>query len=213
MQMSSKKRAVVVAITTFAIAVAGTGVSQADTSTKKFTKKTVTTKSVKTRGIKNPMDKGGSPEAQLATVLSGLVAKGTITQSQADAVTAAIKTAAEANRPTPADRAAKDAVITSALGIDAATLKSRLQAGETLAAIAGSKKQALIDALVAAETTRIDAAVTAGKLTAAQATAKKSELVAHVTAEVESVRGPKGGHKGGPMGAPPTIPAPIGNAA
>ena len=216
MQMSSKKRAVVVAMTTFAIAVAGTGVSHADTSTKKFTKKTVTTKSVKTRGIKNPMDKGGSPEAQLATVLSGLVAKGTITQSQADAVTAAIKTAAEAamaNRPVPADRAAKDAVITSVLGIDAATLKSRLQAGETLAAIAGSKKQALIDALVAAETTRIDAAVTAGKLTAAQATAKKSELVAHVTAEVESVRGPKGDRHGGPMGAPPTIPAPIGNAA
>ena len=215
MQMSSKKRAVVVTMTTFAIAVGGTGVSHADTSTKKITKKIVITKSATTR-IKNPMGKGGSPEAALATVLSGLVTKGTITQAQADAVTAAIKAAAEtemANRPTPPDRAAKDAVITSVLGIDAATLKSRLQAGETLAAIAGSKKQVLIDALVADETKQIDAAVTAGKLTAAQATTKKSGLVAHVTAEVESAKGPKGGRHGGPMGAAPTIPTPTGNAA
>lgn len=215
MKMSSKKRAVVVALTTIAIGVGGTGASHAATTTTKVTKKTVTTKS-STTGIKNPMGKGGSPEAALATVLSGLVTKGTITQAQADAITAAITAAhaaAEANRPVPADRAAKDAVITSILGIDAATIKTRLQAGETLAAIAGIKKQALIDALVAEETKRIDAAVTAGKLTAAQATTKKAGLVAHVTAEVESVRGPKGGHKGGSIGVAPTIPTPTGNAA
>ena len=203
--MSSKKKVIAIAITSVALTASSFGVANA-ASKAKVTRTTVTTVANKAVGAQ-----GRGQE--LATLLSGLVAKGTITQSQADAVAAAIKTAAEANRPTPPDRAAKDAVITSVLGIDAATLKSRLQAGETLAAIAGSKKQALIDALVAAETTRIDAAVTAGKLTAAQATAKKSELVAHVTAEVESVRGPKGGHKGGPMGAPPTIPAPIGNAA
>jgi hypothetical protein len=216
MQMSSKKRVVAVAITTIAIAVGGVGTSFADSASKKIvTKKTVITKSATTR-IKNPMGKGGDPAAQLATVLSGLVSKGTITQAQADAVSAAIKSAAEAeiaNRPVPADRAAKDAVITSVLGIDAATLKTRLQAGETLAAIAGSKKQALIDALVADETKQIDAAVTAGKLTSAQATTMKSGLVAHVTAEVESARGPKGGRHGGPLGAAPTIPTPTGNAA
>jgi len=216
MQMSSKKRVVAVAITTIAIAVGGVGTSFADSASKKIvTKKTVITKSATTR-IKNPMGKGGDPVAQLATVLSGLVSKGTITQAQADAVSAAIKSAAEAeiaNRPVPADRAAKDAVITSVLGIDPATLKTRLQAGETLAAIAGSKKQALIDALVADETKQIDAAVTAGKLTAAQATTMKSGLVAHVTAEVESARGPKGGRHGGPKGAAPTIPTPSGNAA
>ena len=80
----------------------GTGVSHADTPTKKVMKKTVTTKSVTTRSVKNLMGKGGSPETQLATVLSGLVTKGTITQAQADAVAAAIKQAhadAEANRP------------------------------------------------------------------------------------------------------------------
>ena len=98
---------------------------------------------------------------------------------------------------------------------------------ETLAAIAGAKTPALIAALVADETKRIDAAVTAGKLTAAQATTLKAGLVAHVTEEVNSpapLRGPKdgkggkggrgdhgphgmGGGMGGNSGAP-VIPAP-----
>ena len=86
----------------------------------------------------------------------------------------------------------KEAVITATLGIDATTLRSRLAAGETLAAIAGAKKDALIAALVADETKQIDAAVTAGKLTAAQATTLKAALTAHITAEVESTR-PMGG--------------------
>ncbi len=92
----------------------------------------------------------------------------------------------------------KEAVIVATLGIDATTLKSRLAAGESLATIAGAKKDALIAALVADETKQIDAAVTAGKLTAAQATTLKAGLTAHVTAEVNEVRGPKGA--GGPMG-------------
>jgi hypothetical protein len=225
MQMSSKKKVVAVAITTLALTVGGVGVGNADTIVKKITKKTVTTKRVTgsdSSGITNPMEMGKGPEAQIASVLSGLVTKGTITQAQADAITAAFvaeHAARDASRPLPADRAALDALIASTLGIDAATIKSRLQAGETLAAIAGSKKAALIDALVADETKRIDARVTAGTLTATQATTLKSGLVAHVTAEVESVRpmggkGPKGGrgHHGGPMGAAPTIPS-TGSAA
>jgi hypothetical protein len=125
------------------------------------------------------------------------------------------------------------AVIAKTLGIDTTTVLSRLKAGETLATIAGAKKDALISALVADETKRIDAAVTAGKLTAAQATQMKANLVAHVTDEVNSTRpigpkmddrggkggrghgghgGPKGGMKGGPSGAP-TIPAPAATTA
>ena len=50
----------------------------------------------------------------------------------------------------------------------------------------------MINALVAAETTAIDAAVTAGKMTAAQAVTAKAGLVAHFTAEVNQV-GPVGG--------------------
>jgi len=108
-----------------------------------------------------------------------------------------------------------------------------LQAGESLAQIAGAKKDALIAALVADETKRIDAAVTAGTLTAAQATELKANLVAHVTEEVNAVggkgpfgkgpKGPKGdrdgrgghghdhrGPKGGSMGGAtaPTLPTP-----
>lgn len=92
----------------------------------------------------------------------------------------------------------KEAIITSTLGIDATTLRNRIQAGETLAAIAGAKKDALIAALVADETKQIDAAVAAGKLTAEKAATLKSNLTAHVTEEVNAVRGPGMGSKGGP---------------
>ena len=100
-----------------------------------------------------------------------------------------------------AERAAFEALVAKTIGVDAAVIKTRLAAGETLGAIAGAKKAALIDVIVAEHTKRIDAAVTAGKLTAAQATTMKAGLVAHVTAKVDSVRGPKGGpgmggHKG-----------------
>ena len=99
----------------------------------------------------------------------------------------------------------KEAVITATLGIDAATLRSRLVAGESLATIAGAKKDALIAALVAEETKQIDAAVTAGKLTADQAKTLKDNLNAHVTEEVNSVRmrGMSGPKLGGPMSGGP----------
>ena len=95
-----------------------------------------------------------------------------------------------------ANRAAREALIATTIGLDAATIKTRLQAGESLGAIAGTKKAALITALVAAHTTEINAAVTAGKLTAAQATAKKADLTAHVTARVDAVGGKGMGGKG-----------------
>ena len=112
-----------------------------------------------------------------------------------DAQRAANKAAHEA------ERAAFEALVAKTIGVDAAIIKTRLAAGETLGAIAGAKKADLIDLIVADHTKRIDAHVTAGKLTAAQATTMKAGLVAHVTAEVDSVRGPKGGpgmggHKG-----------------
>lgn len=88
-------------------------------------------------------------------------------------------------------------VVTATLGIDATTLRSRLAAGETLAAIAGAKKDALITALVAEMTKRIDADVTAGKLTADQAKNLKANLTAHVTEEINEVHKPGMGHMGG----------------
>ena len=105
------------------------------------------------------------------------------------------------------EQTAKLTLISSTIGIDVATLKTRLQAGDSLATIAGSKTAALIAALVAAKTNEIDAAVTSGKLTAAKATTLKTNLTEHITAKVNQVRGPgmgkgmdKGKGKGHGMG-------------
>ena len=124
-----------------------------------------------------------------------------------DAKHAANKAAHDANRAAnkaahDAQHAAKEALVATTIGVDAATIKTRLAAGETLAAIAGVKKDALIAALVAFETKEIDARVTAGAMTPAQATAKKANLTAHVTAKVNAVDGKAMGHKGdkGPKG-------------
>jgi len=142
------------------------------------------------------------------TVLADLVKAGTITQAQADAITkkfddakVANDAARDANKAVnqaarDAHRAAEEALVASTIGIDAATIKTRLAAGETLAAIAGAKKDALIAALVAFETKEIDARVTAGTLTAEKATSMKSTLTAHVTEAVNNLRGPGMGPKG-----------------
>lgn len=209
--MSAKKKVAAIVITTVALSALTTGVATASSKSSKSTRVSVT----KSTNVGHFADRA---KAEVAPVLAGLVSKGTITQAQADAITAALtaaETAARAAKPAMGpDRETHLAVIASTLGIDAATIKARLAEGETLAAIAGAKKDALIAALVADETKRIDAAVTAGKLTAAQATEIKSTLTTRVTEQVNSSRpamGPKGpmggkGEKGrghGPMGAKP----------
>jgi len=226
----TKKKVIAVVVTTLALTAGSIGVAGA--ASKASQKVSVTKSSTRIAG-----QVGVGPEQALATILKDLVTKGTLTQAQADAVTAAAaaaKAAHDANRPMGgkggplgADRAAIETLVSTTIGVDTATIKSRLQAGESLAQIAGAKKDALIAALVADETKRIDAAVTAGTLTAAQATTLKANLVAHVTAEVNAVggkgpfgkgpKGGKGGHggrgghgHGGPMGGAtaPTLPAP-----
>jgi polyhydroxyalkanoate synthesis regulator phasin len=234
--MSSKKTVIAVAITTVALTIGSVGISQASSSkTKVVSTKTTRTSS---NGIANPMAKGGGHAADLAATLSALVAKGTITQAQADAITAAATAAETAKRAAhdadhaarDAERAALEALISKTIGVDSATVRTRLAAGESLGAIAGAKKAELITVLVADHTKRIDAAVTAGKLTAAEATTLKAGLTAHVTAEVDQVGGKRGPGMGGPgkdgkggrghggpgkggFGAAPKIPAPAGSPA
>ena len=179
-----------VAAAAVAISVAVTGVASADTNGTKT-------------GLKD----------KLSSLLSGLVSKGTINQSQADAIAKAFadaRAAEEANRPTRAEmdahRTSEIAVITSTLGITEDALKTRLQAGDSLATIAGSKKDALIAAVVAFENKEIDARVAAGKLTADQAATFKADVTSRVTDQVNNTRpmggkgfGGRGGHGfGGP---------------
>ena len=228
--MSSKKKVIAVAITTIALTVGSVGIGQAASKAKVVSTKITRTSS---NGTANPMAKSGGHAANLAATLS---AKGTITQAQADAITAAA-TAAETAKHAAKDafHAVKDAaraelevLISKTIGVDSATIRTRLAAGESLGAIAGAKRADLIAVIIADKTKHIDAGVTAGKLTAAQATTLKAGLTAHVTAEVDSVggkRGPGMGHKegkggrghGGPgkggMGAAPKIPAPTASPA
>jgi len=143
----------------------------------------------------------GGNSGGLTTILNGLVSKGTLTQAQVDAINKALADArATGDAARTAGRAAFTKVVTDTLGITEATLTSRLQAGDSLATIAGAKKDALITALVALETKEIDDAVAAGKLTAAQATTMKANVKARVTAMVENTRGMGRGMGHGGMG-------------
>jgi len=139
----------------------------------------------------------GKGKDRLTSLLSGLVAKGTITQSQADAIVKAqsdMKAAGKAAMET--NRAAVDAVVTATLGITADALKARLKAGESLATIAGAKKDTLITAITAEINRQIDAAVVTGKLTAAQATERKAKTAENVTKRVNNLRPPHGDKPG-----------------
>lgn len=129
------------------------------------------------------------PGKFLKDSLATLVTSGTITQAQADAITAAV----DANRPTggpgvgdgDGDHAGRgpggpgmghggrrgpglDAAAT-ALGMTAAELRTELEAGKTIAQVASTKGvevQKVIDALVAEATTRITDMVNGVKPTA-----------------------------------------------
>jgi hypothetical protein len=85
----------------------------------------------------------------------------------------------------------EEAAAAAYIGTTEADLRTKQQAGQTLAQIAvaaGKTRDGLIAALVADGNTKIDAALAAGTITAAQATEKKALLTAHVTAEVDQTR-------------------------
>ena len=211
MNKSTTAVAALVAVTAFG----GVGIASAATVTQKPTTKKVTFTTTGNFVGANP----------ITSVLAGLVAKATITQAQSDAIVAALD-AARAAQPAPSinggpgfggHRGAgfekNQSVILSTLGITATDLQTARTAGKSLATLAGTKTQTLINALVAAETADINSSVTAGRLTQAQATQLISGLVAHVTAEVNEV---PGAHVGGKHAAPvvpltPVTPSPASN--
>lgn len=197
-----KRSVIAIAISTVAVSGVSVGMAHASSAAKV----SKVSRSIVTRTVVEPTNPMGGQqmqdraEAGLAKILADLVSKGTISAAQSKAVTDAIASAKAAGKAAgDAARTAHDTVIANAIGIDVATLQSRLAKGESLATIAGAKKDALVAALVAEENKEIDAAVAAGKLTAAQATSLKANTTAHVTAMVDGTRGagPMGGEMGG----------------
>ena len=152
----------------------------------------------------------------VAAVLAELVKAGTITQAQSDAISKALVNApAAAKAAAEAQKAAHEKLIADTTGVAWADIQTRLQAGETLGAIAGAKKDALIAALVKEATDRIDAAVAAGRVTAEQATQQKTGLAERITADVSSVHKAPGamGKKGkGAVVAPKPAASPAASA-
>jgi hypothetical protein len=128
----------------------------------------------------------GRGKERISSFLSGLVSNGTLTQSQADAITKAAENAAVAAKTAMKEKhAAFDAVITSTLGISLDTLTTRL-------------KDALIAAMIVEINKQIDTALAAGKITTTQASAQKAKTTERVTNMVNKVKefGKKGHGKG-----------------
>ena len=171
-----------------------------------------TTATTTAPGTPDPAHKGPLADV-IDNALKGLVDNKTITQSQSDAVKAAIESQM-ANLPKRGPGGPGGAgfgfgfkadvlgVASKVLGISADDLATQLHNGTSLADIAKSKNvdvQKVIDALVADANTKIDQAVKDSKLTNDQATKIKSNLKDHITNLVNNAH-PMGGHHGGPGG-------------
>jgi polyhydroxyalkanoate synthesis regulator phasin len=98
------------------------------------------------------------------------------------------------------------AAIASYLGLTQAELRTQLQAGKSLAAIAKAQSKSisgLEDVIFATAKRRLDQAVSDGKLTAAQEATRLAELKSHLDDIVNRTGPPAGkGGPGGPGGAP-----------
>ena len=154
-------------------------------------------------------DGAPAPDDWMASALAPLVTDGTITQAQADAVTAALQAA----RPGPGMRVghliADLDTAAQAIGIDTDALHDALQEGQTLAEVAqanGVDPQAVVDAMVAAARSRITEDVSAGRLSQDEADRLLADIESRITDLVNGVapQGPPDGAPGfpGPMGAP-----------
>lgn len=137
------------------------------------------------------------PKDKLRVILDGLVAKGTITQAQEDAILQAVRDAGPSPRP-PRPTAPKLGrfvgdwmkATTAYLGVDQKTLVGQLRGGKSIADVAnglaaqGKSAHGLIDLLTKTADDKLDAAVAANKLTADQAATLKAKIAAEVTSFV-----------------------------
>lgn len=131
------------------------------------------------------------------SVLDGLVAKGTITQAQADEILAALKAARPAHRPGKGHGHgfAKLDVAAKVLGMTVEDLRSALGGGKSLAAVAQEKGidvAKVVDALVAEFKAHLDQEVASGIHTRAEADQKLADARARLEAFVNGTA-PAGG--------------------
>lgn len=137
-----------------------------------------------------------------ASVLSSLVNDGTLTQKQADKVEKAFENQREERGAAHEERRAEmEALISSTLGISEADLEAAREEGKTLADLAGDQKDALIAAISAHMSSKIDQGVADGKLTATQADEMKAKATQRATDIVDGNGRPGRGGPGG-MGGP-----------
>ena len=143
-------------------------------------------------------------EGPLQRALAALVADGTLTQEQADAVASTTKAEAESGRAehkekAKARRTATLAVVAEALGSTPEKVKAALADGTSIAAQAEAKgidRQAVDDALTKQLNANIDAAVADGKINEERA-AKAKE---HVDQAVDRILDADGSGGGGGRG-------------
>jgi hypothetical protein len=139
--------------------------------------------------------------AWLDEALQPLVADGTITQAQADAVTAALQAARPEGRPGGPGRGhgighGRDGhgleAAATALGMTADELRTALQDGQTIAEVAAAKGvdiQTIIDAMTAELKTHLDEEVAAGEHTQEEADAKLADAIERITERLDDTQG------------------------
>lgn len=140
-------------------------------------------------------------ETWVDTALEPLIADGTLTQAQADAVETALRDA-RPERPFRDGRRHGGPGVLADLGLDAETVRAGIEAGQTIGEIAeanGISADDVVAALVDKSQERIDAALAAGRITAdeaaeAEANAQaRAESIVDGTAELPRRHGPHGG--------------------
>ncbi|MFZ4669292.1 MAG: hypothetical protein ACOYML_08335 [Microthrixaceae bacterium] len=155
------------------------------------------------------------PSARIGETLAPLVANGTITQAQADAVTQALVAAMPKGGPRgdhggPGGEHGRRpglAAAAKALNVTEDELRTALQGGKTLAQVAQEKGvdvQVVIDALVNEARTHFADEVKNGELTQEQADQRLAKVTERITDMVNN-GGPKGGpggERGGRPGGP-----------
>ena len=154
-----------------------------------------------------PADDGTVTETvtTVADVIQGLVDDGTLTQEQADAVTAALQEH-RANRP--GKGGAHLTEIAEVLGLTVDELKTQLQEGATLAEVAGDQVDEVAQLITDHMNERIDQALEDGRITEEEAAEKRAEIEEKVSDILNGEadfgrrghgrRGPGGPRGGGP---------------